>query len=336
MRYCTGFTGSSGALLLLPDRAVFVTDGRYALQAGREAAGCEVHVVAQGGALTETAARLAADAGIARLGFESAYLTVDGLRTLEASLPPRVALVPVGEVVERVKAVKEPDEIEAIRRACRLADDGCAELTRILRPGITEREAAWRLEVHLRTHGATRLGFDTIVGSGPNGAIVHGRAGARAIGASGGPEFVLVDFGCEVDGYNADITRTFVVGGDPTPEMATMYAAVQAAQQAAVDAVAPGVAGRMVDGAARAVLAAAGMPPMPHNTGHGLGRLVHDMVGVLTPTSTRILEPGMVVTVEPGAYVDGFGGVRIEDDVLVTRTGAERLTHFPRDLTVLG
>lgn len=333
VRYLTGFTGSSGVLLVGPDRAHFFTDGRYALQSEAEVPGFARTIVPQS-SFAEAIAEEATRASLQRIGFEAAYLTFDGWRTLASAVGYGVALEPMNGLVESVKAIKSDEEIEAIRTACRLADAGCAYLTEILGVGIAEREVAWRLEVFLRERGATRMGFDTIVGSGPNGANVHGRAGGRRLGESGGPELVLIDFGCEVGGYNADITRTFCVGGAPTEAQRAMYDAVHAAQQAAFEAIRPGVHGSRPDAIARERLAAYG--PMPHNLGHGLGRLVHDQALVLSPRSNVTLAPGMVTTVEPGVYVEGFGGVRIEDDVLVTAHGAERLTSFTRELLCVG
>lgn len=165
---------------------------------------------------------------------------------------------------------------------------------------------------------------------------MHGRASDRIIASSGNSEFVLVDFGCEIDGYQSDITRTFVVGGSGDTRMREMYAAVAGAQAAAKSALGPGVPGKEVDAIARRILSERGMPEMPHNTGHGLGMLVHDQAGTLSPRSNVVLAPGMVVTVEPGAYVESVGGVRIEDDMLIDAVSAESLTHFSRELIQVG
>ena len=157
------------------------------------------------------------------------------------------------------------------------------------------------------------------------------------MGASGGPEFVLCDYGCELDGYHSDITRTFVVGGEPTDEMRRIYAAVKTAQQIGLDAIRPGVAGRDVDAAVRGYLRDAGFGEMGHGTGHGLGPLVHDVpLPTFSPLATVILRPGIVATVEPGIYIEGLGGVRIEDDIVVTETGVEVLNKATKELLVLG
>lgn len=337
IRYLTGFTGSNAVLAIDSGEAFFVTDQRYALQAPREVECASILISPSGTPLLD---RLlsgpAAPVAPRDLAFPPESLTVADFDHLISLLPARTTPIALPGIVAQVKAIKEPVEVAAIRAACRLADDGCAFLAEHIRAGVTERCVAWELECFLRTRGARRLAFDTIVASGPNAAIVHARAGERTIGCSGSAEFVLVDFGCEVDGYCSDITRTFVVGGTPDERMCDMYSAVEEARAAAVALAAPGVEGKSVDEVARAVLERRGMPRMPHNTGHGLGRLVHDASGVFTPTSTLVLQSGMVVTVEPGVYCEGFGGVRIEDDVLLVEHGAECLTAFPRGMMVLG
>jgi Xaa-Pro aminopeptidase len=201
---------------------------------------------------------------------------------------------------------------------------------------MTERELAWEMEVFMRTHGASKLGFESIVGSGPNSALIHGRPSDRRLGESGQPEFLLCDFGCEVDGYNSDITRTFVIGGEPTAEQRKLYDAVLQAELAAIAAIKPGVPGKDIDKIARDLLTEAGYgEAFAHSLGHGLGRIVHDHPA-LGQKSEVTLVPGMIVTVEPGAYLEGFGGVRVEDDVLVTETGCEILTRSPKELLVIG
>ena len=335
VRYLTGFTGSNAALLLCGTDALLATDTRYLAQAAMQCPDLPVVVVPSGAGLLEALVEQSRHAhgwNFDKMCVEGAHLSLDSADQLRLVLPRSTTFASVNGVVEAIKAVKEPAEIAAIREACRLADAACALLPEWIRPGRSERDVAWDLEAWLRTNGASKLGFDTIVASGPRSAMIHGRASERVIGSSGGPEFVLVDFGCELDGYNSDITRTFVVGGEADEPMLRMYRAVQDAERQAVDAVGPGKTGKDVDALARRILTEAGMPEMPHNTGHGLGMLVHDQARVLSPGSTVELRAGMVVTVEPGAYIDGFGGVRIEDDVLVTPDGRESLTHFPREL----
>lgn len=334
--YISGFSGSNGIVIVTQDRAWFVTDGRYRLQTSTEVTGFEIEIFGQSVLLVESAKLLNAAGFTGGLAIESAYMSVDGYNTLVATLHPGITLTPSNGVVEAVKAIKEPAEIDAIRQACALVDDACAHIIDIVRIGMTEAELAWKIEVYVRERGATRMGFDSIIGSGPNAAIIHGRAGNRGIGSSGEAEFLLCDFGCEINGYNSDITRTFVVGGAPTERMQHMYDTVYAAQDAACNAIKPGIAGQKIDALSRAILSDAGYGNMPHNLGHGLGRLVHDASGLLSPASKLTLHENVVLTVEPGIYIPGYGAVRIEDDVLVTANGFERLTQFSRDLVVIG
>jgi Xaa-Pro aminopeptidase len=337
VRYLTGFTGSNGLVIVSDTHALFLTDGRYTLQSAQEVTGFERVIVPQGTPLTRAAATVLTERGLAgaRIGYEGAHLTVNAFRTLEQGLG--AGLLSRSGLVETLREVKDADEIAAIRRATALVDDCFAHLTDFVRPGQTEKQVAWEIEVFLKTHGASKLGFETICGSGPNAALIHGRPGERVIGSSGGPEFLLCDYGCDCDGYCADITRTFVVGGPPTEAMQAIYSAVQTAQQAALDAIRPGVTGKEVDAVARESLRAAGYGEMPHGLGHGLGRVVHDVpLPTFSPLATVVLRPGVVATVEPGVYIEGLGGVRIEDDILVTDTGIALLTRATKDLIVIG
>lgn len=337
VRYLTGFSGSNGLVVLTETEAVFFTDGRYELQASREVPGFTRVILPQGTALSAAAGKWLVENSFPRAGFEGGHLTYNGYRTLELAVEGKVSLIGRSGVVEGVREVKEPGEIEKIKAAVALADACFDHLCEFVRPGRTEKEIAWEIEVFCRTHGATRLGFDCIIGSGENGAFIHGRAGERVLGNSGGPEFVLCDYGCELDGYHSDITRTFVIGGEPTDRMREIYATVQKAQLAGVNAVRPGVPGREVDAVVRGIIRDAGFGEMGHGTGHGLGRLVHDVpLPTFSPLATVVLRPGIVATVEPGIYIEGLGGVRIEDDVVVTETGCDVLNRATKELLVLG
>jgi Xaa-Pro aminopeptidase len=338
-RYLSGFTGSNALVLVTAAEAFFLTDGRYRLQSATEVPGYERIILPQGTSLAEAAGELVKRVGARTVGFEGGHLTFSGYEALKKAMPEEetVTLVPRGDAVESLRQVKDADEVAAIRRAIALAD-ACFDFIRgTARAGMTEKELAWEMEVFLRhTKGATKLGFESIVGSGPNSALIHGRPSERVLGSSGGPEFLLCDYGCEVDGYNSDITRTFVLGGEPTPRQREIYEAVRRAQVAALEAIRPGMVGKDVDKVARDVLTEAGLgEAFGHGLGHGLGRQVHDHLA-FSQKSEVVLKPGMVVTVEPGAYIEGLGGVRIEDDVLVTETGGEVLTHSTKELIVLG
>jgi Xaa-Pro aminopeptidase len=341
-KYLTGFTGSNALVLMTPEDALFLTDGRYELQAAQQVPGFTRIIVPQGTTMQQAAVEEAKRLGLRRVGFEAAHLTVrsfDALRgaaaTAAAGAETPLEWVPLNNTVEAVRQFKDADELATMRRAIRLVDDCFQFIRDTVRVGMTERELAWEMEVFLRTRGAQRLSFDSIVGSGPNSALIHGRPTDRRIGESGGPEFLLLDFGAQVDGYCSDLTRTLVVGGAPTEQMRAQYDAVRAAQQAALDAIRPGAKGRDIDTLAREALADRGFPPFAHGLGHMLGRVCHDGMA-LSQLSDVTLAPGMVLTVEPGVYVEGFGGVRIEDDVLVTESGCEILTTAPKELLVAG
>jgi Xaa-Pro aminopeptidase len=337
VRYLTGFSGSNGLVVLTATDAIFFTDGRYQLQAEREVPGFHRVILPQGTALAAAAGKWLVENGLRGAGFEGGHLTYNGFKTLEAAVEGKAVLTGRSGVVESVREVKEPEEIIKIKAAVALADACFDHLCAFIRPGRTEKEIAWEIEVFCRTHGATRLGFDCIIGSGENGAFIHGRAGERVLGSSGGPEFVLCDYGCELDGYHSDITRTFVIGGQPTARMKEIYQTVQRAQQAGLDAIKPGVSGRDVDATVRGIIRDAGFGEMGHGTGHGLGRLVHDVpLPTFSPLATVILRPGIVATVEPGIYIENLGGVRIEDDIVVTETGIEVLNRATKELLVLG
>lgn len=336
MRYLTGFSGSNGLAIVTPGAAVFLTDGRYGVQAAREAPGWERVILPQGSDMAEAAGEQVKRLGLSEVAFEEAHLTVKAFEALKKAVGENVKLVGKSSLVEDLRQIKEPDEIAAIKRAVALADACFAHVRGIVRVGMTERELAWQMETFLRQNGAQRLSFESIVGSGPNSALIHGRPTDRKIGESGGPEFLLLDYGADLDGYCSDITRTLVVGGEPTSEMRDFYNAVLRAQKASLEAIRPGVPGKDVDQLARDLLTKDGLGDLfSHGLGHALGRVVHDGMG-FSQKSTITLAPGMVMTVEPGAYKENFGGVRIEDDVVITETGCEILTQSPKELLVVG
>jgi len=294
------------------------TDFRY-LQAARAVQGVEV-VQTRRAVLGELAETLAG-----RIAFESAHVTYDQFQTLEKG---GLELVPRSGVVERLRAVKDETELAAIRRACAITDRVYERLAQLPFVGRTERDVSWDLTRLFHEEGGDGLAFESIVGAGPTGSRPHARAGDRKIGAG---ELVVIDAGCTVDGYASDYTRTFATG-PLDGEAAEAYAVVLAAQTAALGAIRAGLPGLEADAVARRVVEESAFAgTFGHGLGHGLGLDVHELPRLSTETSD-VLEPGNVVTVEPGVYLDGRFGVRIEDDVVVTADGIENLTGLRKDL----
>lgn len=324
--YLSGFTGTSGWLVIGPGHALLVTDGRYAEQARGEAP--EFHVVEHPpGEHYETMAAVLRDFPPGPVGFEPHATSYASHGEMLAKLGGR-QLAPAGTLVEDLRLTKDSGELALIRRAVALADRAFEHICRFVRPGVREADLALEVEFFLRREGADEKAFPTIVASGPRSALPHGVASARRIAAG---EFVTLDFGCRVEGYHSDITRTVCVG-EPAREQQALYDLVLEAQRAGIAAIRPGRTGRDADAAARAVIAAAGHGArFSHGLGHGVGLAVHEGPR-LSPKSEDVLEAGMVVTVEPGVYVPGIGGVRLEDVVCVTAGGCEVLTRAPKRL----
>ncbi|SFP39444.1 Xaa-Pro aminopeptidase [Geodermatophilus dictyosporus] len=337
VRYLTGFTGSNGALLLRTDGAdVFGTDGRYTTQAGTQVPDVELLVDR---ATVVGLAREAVRGGAGRIGYESHEVTVDGLGQLERVLVDAAAggtapeLVSVRRAVEELRAVKDESEIEALRRACAVADRALAELAAegALRPGRSELQVGRELDARMLALGAEAPSFETIVAAGANSAIPHHRPDGTELR---GGDFLKLDFGATVDGYHSDMTRTLVLGSaaDWQREVYALVAEAQAAGRAALAVGADVVA---VDAASRDVVAAAGHGEhFPHGLGHGVGLEIHEAPGI-GPLGAGTLAAGMAVTVEPGVYLPGHGGVRIEDTLVVTADAPELLTLTSKELLVL-
>jgi Xaa-Pro aminopeptidase len=330
IRYLTGFTGSAGLFLVLPDAAVFVTDGRYRDQSAEQLAANGVDARIEISA-TDQEARLAAAArGIARVGLESTHVTWAAKRRYAATVFDGAELVATEGLVERLRIVKDDGEIARIEAACRIADDALASVLPHLKEEPEEREFGLELDTTIRRLGASGPSFETIVASGPNGAKPHARPGDRRIREG---DLVVLDFGALLDGYHSDMTRTVSIG-EPSPTQRRMDEVVRAAQAAGVAAVRPGVTGRDVDAVCRDLITGAGWgDAFLHGTGHGVGLDIHEDPRVAT-TATATLEPGHVVTVEPGVYLPEHGGVRIEDTVVVTEAGCRPLTTAPKELVL--
>jgi len=334
VRYLTGFTGSAGAVLVAPDQLVFVTDGRYGEQATEQlhAAGVDARLEVRTTQAEQRDALRVAAGGYRRIGLEAHGVTWAQQRDMAKDWfpAPDHELVATEQLVENLRRVKEPGEVARIRAACAIADDALATAVPQLHDGVTEREFALALEFEMRRSGASGVSFDAIVASGPNGAMPHARPSARPIGRG---ELVVLDFGCVVDGYCSDMTRTVSVG-EPDEQARGIYELVLHSQRAGRDAVRAGVECSAVDRASRVVIEDAGLgDAFSHGTGHGVGLEIHEAPRV-AKTARGTLTAGDVVTVEPGVYVPGVGGVRIEDTVLVTTAGADPLTAFPKDLVL--
>ena len=323
IRYLTGFTGSAARLLVTPDELVFVTDGRYRDQAADQLAAAGVVARLE---VTNTEARevlAGAAAGLARVGLEAEAVTWAEQRSYASEWFADAEVVATEGLVDELRRIKDPGEVARIEAAAIIADHALAEVRHRLSEQPTEQELALELDTAIRRLGAAGNSFETIVGSGPNGAKPHARPGGRRIRDG---DLVVIDFGALVDGYCSDMTRTVQVG-DPSPTQARMYEVVLEAQQAGVDAVGAGVVASAVDGACRAVIDAAGWgDAFLHATGHGVGLEIHEWPRVAA-TGDATLAPGHVVTVEPGVYLPEHGGVRIEDTLVVTGDGCRALTH---------
>jgi Xaa-Pro aminopeptidase len=328
VRYLTGLDSSNAALLVhAGGGAVLCTDARYEGTARRVCPDLEL-VVERPAAVTLTAR--AAAHGVGRLAFEAHAVTVE-LHAALAAVDDAPELRPTGRVVEDLRMVKDEDEIGLLRRACAITDRAFAALLPELGPGLTERDAAVVLERHMIDMGADAPAFDTIVASGPNAAIPHHRPGARELARG---DLVLFDFGARSGGYHADMTRTVALG-EPAGWQRDVYDLVRGAQRAAIDAAVPGADTKDVDAAARTVIEKAGHAEhFTHGLGHGVGLEIHEAPLMGYDRSGK-LRDRVPITAEPGVYLAGRGGVRIEDTLVVRASGPELLTQTTKDLLVL-
>lgn len=335
VRWLTGFTGSAGVLVVGSARVVLATDGRYRTQSADQVAAAgvaDVVDIAVGGLEDQAAAIVAAVSPEGRrVGFEATQLTVSAHEQWATRLSGST-LVPTRGVVEDLRVAKDAGELARMERAASIADAALADvLPALSEAGMTERRFAAELDHAMRLRGAEEPAFETIVAAGERSAMPHARPGSDPIRPG---DAVVVDFGAVYDGYRSDMTRTFCVGGEPAGELAVVFSLVAEAQAAGVAAVAPGVTAGAVDAVCRDRIASAGYGErFEHGTGHGVGLEIHEAPSV-APGSTAILTPGTVVTVEPGVYLPGAGGVRVEDTLVVTEAGARALTRFPKSVPV--
>ena len=330
VRYLTGFTGTNGACLVGPDERVFFTDFRYTERAEQEVGEGWERPAAERELLPQIAAMMSRNGGSGRVGFEDGKLSVRQYGKLADAVADSVELVPAGDLVEKLRAVKDEEEISRIAAAAELADEVYRWAMEQGLAGRSEREVARATEARIRELGA-EPSFPPIVAAGENGALPHAEPGEREIGKG---ELVVFDMGAELDGYCSDCTRTFATG-EPGEEARVVYELVRDAQAAALGAIKPGVSGRDADAVPRTLIEQAGHGErFGHGTGHGVGLEVHEGPR-LAASSDDELQAGNIVTVEPGIYLPGSFGVRIEDLVVVTGDGHRNLSGLPKELTVV-
>ncbi len=327
-RYITGFTGTAGVVVITAEHAALFTDFRYREQAAQQARGFEVieHGLDQKADVGEWLRRR----DVRRVLFEDYDVSFAEHRAWSEKLTP-AELQPAGRLVERLRMIKDEAELAILREAADIADRAFQHVLPKIKPGVTEREIALELEWFMRSQGAASSSFDTIVASGERSSLPHGVASERVIGSG---DFVTLDFGAYYKGYCSDLTRTVVVG-KPTDRQREIYDIVLEAQLTALERLGPGMTGREADALTRDVIKRYRYDEyFGHGTGHGIGMEIHEAPR-LSRTDETVLLPGMTVTVEPGIYLPGFGGVRIEDDVVITDTGIQILTRSPKELIAL-
>jgi len=324
--YFSGFTGTNGTLLLTPDKSYLLTDFRYLEQAEKETENYEI--IRVDSETSETIGKLAKD--FKSLGVEEDTLSWAEVRKLQDTVG-NCRLADISEMLRKLREIKDPSEIEILRQAIRITDQAFEMIREKIKPGITEEEIALELEFFLRKQGATGRSFDYIVASGERSALPHGVASPKKIKTG---EAVTLDYGAKYQWYCSDMTRTVFVG-KPDEKYKDIYRIVLEAQEAAIHALKPGMTGKEADAAAREVIKKAGYGDyFGHGLGHSLGLEIHETPRLNT-RETKILEPGMMLTVEPGIYLPGWGGVRIEDVILVTNFGVEVLTQAPKQFIII-
>lgn len=325
--YLTGFTGDDSFLLVTAKGETLISDKRYTTQLEEECPGLNLEIRGPGERMLPVTVSVIEKAGVKRLGIEADSATVSLERTLAKDLGGR-EIVPTDSLVERLRIVKDKDEIDATRRACRQAERAYEVVRALITPEMTELDVAAELEYQARRFGAKALSFPAIVAVGPRAALPHATPTSAKIKSS---DFLLVDWGANSGLYMSDLTR-IIATAKISPKLRKVYGVVLTAQLAAIDAIRPGVTCEEVDRVARKIISKAGFgKAFGHGLGHGTGLEIHEAPRLAEGQKTK-LQPGMIVTVEPGIYLPGWGGVRIEDDILVTRTGHEVLSNVPKQL----
>lgn len=327
LRYIAGFTGTAGVAVVTKDKAFFVTDFRYTEQAKDQAKGFEV--IQHGGMIYAEVEKLVQQEQINVLGFEEEVVTYATYTVLEETLS--CELEPVTGLIEQLREVKEDSEIKLIEKAIEITESAYQQMLKTIKPGMTEIEVATGLDFHMRQLGASGLSFETIVASGVRSAMPHGVASDKVIEQG---DMITVDFGCYYKGYVSDMTRTFALG-DPGEKLKEIYAIVKEAHARVEQAARPGISGVELDAVARDYITSKGYgEAFGHSTGHSIGLEVHEGPNVSSKSEQRFV-PGNVITNEPGIYLPGIGGVRLEDDLLITPDGNRNLMTLPKDLIIL-
>lgn len=327
IRYISNFSGSSAFLVITPNKDYFLSDFRYKEQAAEQVKGFEIVINYK--AVDELKKIFAAE-GFKRVGFESTHLTVDGLEKLKIEFPG-VEFIPVAEKIEQLTMIKTPEEVEMIKTAIEITDKTFMKMLEIIKPGMKEKDVSAEISYWHKKYGADKDSFDPIVASGWRGALPHGIASDKVIEKG---DMVTLDFGCIYNGFCSDLTRTISVG-DPSSEMKRIYDIVLASQLKAIETAKENITTKELDNSARDHIKANGFGEnFGHGLGHGLGIEVHEIPSVSQRMDMKI-PAGTVVTIEPGIYVEGLGGVRIEDDILLTKEGCEVLNKSPKELIII-
>lgn len=327
LRYLTGFTGTTGLALIGLEEAFFITDFRYTEQAAKQCVGFEI--VKNVGPILEVVADLVESKNIENIGFEESFVSFKQYVELEGLL--EVDLIPVSGMVEELREIKDEEEIAIVEKACEIADKAFSHILTYIKPGMTEIQVANELDFYMRSLGASSVSFETIVASGLRSAMPHGVASEKVIEQG---DMITIDFGCYYNGYVSDMTRTISLG-EPSDKLREIYNVVKEAQQKVLDVAKPGMTGVELDAVARDYIASKGYgEAFGHSTGHGIGLEIHEGPNV-SKLAEKAFVPGNIITNEPGIYLPGIGGVRIEDDMLVTENGIKRLTHSEKELIIL-
>ena len=330
MRYLSGFRGATGYLYISKKRQVLMTDSRYTTMAKEEAPDFEVQEIATGQTYGQMVYALITEEGAQHVAYEDAYMLCKTYQGLQEACEGKID-IPLGDSLDLLRAVKEEWELEYLARAESIGDQAFTHILDVLKPGITELEVAAELEYFMKTHGAENLSFESIVASGPNSAMPHAMPSGRKLEKG---DFVTMDFGCLYQGYCSDTTRTFAVGY-ATEEMKKVYNVVLQAQLAGIAVTKAGVTGAEVDGAARKVISDAGYGDyFGHSYGHGVGLEIHEGPN-MSFRNEKPIPAGAVTSAEPGIYLPGKFGVRIEDVTIVTENGCEDITNIPKDLLII-